>query len=592
MGEGNGVYSRDVLHRSSAAVWLPRTYLILVTVFASAVCGFALREHRRIAYIDDWRILHLLFTQPLEQWLFAAQNGHRVPGTLMLYLLDYHLFGGEMRLLVVASFVCAGLAALVLLSCFRAQSDLATPVANTLLAFVCFLLFWSNAQYNFLWGVCQCNLLATLWLVLALWAGIRHREIAAGGSSRTRLLLVATAAAFLATFAHGGGIAAWAALLATAATGRIGWRASAALAAGAALTIVLYSSGQVNYPDHGITSEDSARYLLSNPVSVLNFAAALLGLPAGTAAQGFGVGPPGWVAVSTGAGTAGLAVFALLALPRLLGRVRSSPLDQLAVGLMSAGIGFAAVICIVRLPYFKAGTPLLNLRFLSWSTLFWMGIACAIPGLIGRRAMTARACTPAAGTCLAVSLLMLPGLSLSLQKYREARAFSENAALVLLLGAQDDIIASVLAGPKAELVPSVAERLHRDGTNLFADARRDLAGTLLGRHFEIAPLNRCRGAMKIAKRTAGTGSATPVAVGWVLDAVGNRTPRYLAIADSAGVIRGLGNLKPSGRLPRGVERGTPWSGYISEYDVGERYTAYGVLADGRSACRLQRAAVR
>ena len=103
--------------------------------------------------------------------------------------------------------------------------------------------------------------------------------------------------------------------------------------------------------------------------------------------------------------------------------------------------------------------------------------------------------------------------------------------------------------------------------------------------FAIVSPGRCRGGM--AAPAPIMGSAPPAARvrGRLLERPGNRARLEVVIADASGVIRGLG----IGRASDGAQGapGIRWSGYLAAFDPSEQYTAYAVLGDGHSACRLR-----
>ena len=96
---------------------------------------------------------------------------------------------------------------------------------------------------------------------------------------------------------------------------------------------------------------------------------------------------------------------------------------------------------------------------------------------------------------------------------------------------------------------------------------------------------RCRGFMYLAPRHGDGGEKNRLAGGWMWD-VSEMEPAYLVIADTDGVIRGLGNVNRTAlKMPDG-RRGVRWAGFLPDFDDAESYAAYAVLKDGRRACRL------
>jgi hypothetical protein len=61
---------------------IPSAYLLAVFAFAATVSVLALRQHLRVPYNDDWRLLDAMYQAPLGEWLFSVQNGQCPPPRL------------------------------------------------------------------------------------------------------------------------------------------------------------------------------------------------------------------------------------------------------------------------------------------------------------------------------------------------------------------------------------------------------------------------------------------------------------------------------------------------------------------------------
>ncbi|MFI5216847.1 MAG: hypothetical protein ACHQ3O_09925 [Candidatus Limnocylindria bacterium] len=559
---------------SAAPRLLSTAYLLSVLGFAAAVSALALRQHLRVPYNDDWRLLDDMYRAPLGEWIFSVQNGHRIPATLLLLHLDQTLAGGRMHLLVAASLACAWITAGALWLMPRGPDASEPELRRVLLGFGIFALFWSGAAYNFQWGVNHGSVWTPMWLLLALIALARARD-RIGKPGAARPLLLSAGASVLATFGHGMGFLAWGALLAMAVAGRMPWRWGVGLAAGAIASIALYSVDLFGSKSVPIGADLLLDYGVAHPDELIRFVCAFVGAPVGWALYGFDlVGVQGMLGLSTAVG-APAAILACVYGALVWRRRASLPaLGFAGFGLMVFVLGGGLIVGLTRLAIFGASQAV-ERRFLSWSTLFWIGGAWALGSLAaGRRARVA----------LAVSLAALPlALLPALFEAREYGVWRDepvyDVALVLLLGAPPDALLLGVTRQSPEIVERVAEQLRRDGRSPFDDERAGLAGARFAERFRPLPTQGCGGGSELAWRVRGAGLAT---LRGRIDREGD-APAYFVLVDSGGSVRGLGEERPA---PAKAPPGRHWAGVIAGFSPHERYQAWAVLRDGRSACRL------
>jgi hypothetical protein len=561
---------------------LARVHVGLVVAFALAVSLVAIRDHLTVLFVDDWRVLDRYQSLPLARYLFEAQNGHYLPVTLALFALDHELFGGRMHLLAAASLACAALAAVLLVRPFRSRGHLASPVARIALAFACFALFWAAGSHDLLWGLNQGSLQAVALLLLSL--GCLGRADPARARESRRLVGAAGLAALGAALSQSVGVASFAALVAAAAVRRFPARVVAALAAAAVLVVALFALSLPPHPK--ISFADSLAFAEREPAALAELALAFVGSAPARAAAGLGLVAPmpdeasraAWAAhtrdllrLARVFGAAGLVLFAAVAVARFRRPVASGVADTLAVGLMAFGIGGALLVAVARAAIFGPAA-VVQTRFLTWSTLFWIGAACAL---------VPRSPERAPGPAAVAAALLLPIVSAcTIPALRDAHAFhatrvahASRLALALELGLRHDELARNVSLHEAELVHRVAARLEREGRPPFDDPRRALLGATLGERF--AEAGACAGAIAATKPVPGSATAR-AASGWLVPPAGGPRPRYVVLLDAGGVIRGLGDLSGGG------ER-LAWAGFAT----GAPSSAYAVLGDGREACRLE-----
>jgi hypothetical protein len=129
-----------------------------------------------------------------------------------------------------------------------------------------------------------------------------------------------------------------------------------------------------------------------------------------------------------------------------------------------------------------------------------------------------------------------------------------------------------------EVVARAADHLSRARRSPFDDERSTLAGKSFAERFRAAEQRPCGSAPELRWRDPRGDLATV----WGRLDRDRAAPAYLVLVDSNGLIRGLGEARPS---PPGAEPGRRWGGVIAPFTVGERYAVWAILNDGRSACR-------
>jgi hypothetical protein len=577
--------------------WPSLAYFASIAVFSVWACYVSFADRLTIPILDDWRVLDEFHAKSLVQWLFAEQNGHRLVFTFGLFALDYAFFDGRQDLLVVASFATASLAVGALYLAYRTERGLDTPAAKAAFGFAWFATFWAGGSYNFLWGLCQGNLMVALWLFVSLACLVRYVHPLEAPARRARLLVFAALAAFFATFSLGEGAATWVALIVVAIAARLPGRTVAVLVLGFTLTLAVYSIG---LGATGKFSFATSAAVVLRPFDAIGYAGAFLGSAPARTAEGLGlVGPVALRGASSVLGVVGLLAFASYAAWLWRKPSRAGPRELTALGIMAFAVAAAALVTLGRLPRAPMEDAI-AVRFLNWSAMFWMGAVLAIPSFV----------RGAGGSVIVVllavtSICMLPAVEQSRESVLMWQRGGSNASLGLMLGVRDpsfakrmgvyvglplvtsapDLVDQVSPGARLDRFHRVVERLRRERRSFFADPRADLPGADLLDHFTIVPPGRCRGGMAAPAPIMGSTPPAARVRGRVLERPESRAPLEVVIADAAGVIRGLG----IGRASDGAQRalGIRWSGYLAAFDPSEQYTGYAVLGDGRSACRLR-----
>lgn len=577
---------------------LPRrvalAYLALVAGFGVVAALLALRDHFDVPFVDDWRILDHYASQGLLAYLFTAENGHRLPLTLALFAIDYEWLEGRMRLLVLASIACLALIAGLLGRAFRRDGSLGNAVGIATLAFACFCLVWAASCNDLLRGLYQMNLQAVGLVLLAL--GALARVDPSRIREGRRGLGVAVLTALLATLSQAAGAASWAALVAVAAVRRFPWPVVGGLAATGAVVVALFAATLPPHPK--ISFADSLAFATGRPFALVGNSLAFVGAAPARVAAGLGIGAPvprtpkrrDWAEhtrdlgrVAVGFGALGGVLFPLVAFRRRLRPAPSAAIDALSVGLMAFGLAAALLVAFARAAI-VGPAAVVQPRFVTWSTLFWIGAVCALASRSAERAGGPLVWLAVLGFPL-VSVAMLPALREAREFHATTRSQASRLTLSLLLGVRYDELARNVALEDADLVYRVASRLEAEGRWPFRGPLVGLRGTALGEHFKTA--DACPGAVDRVRAIGPIGSAA--VSGWIARPQAGDSLRFVVLTDPAGIIRGVAD--PSSVPPRYREalgeRRIGWTGFLSDYDRTQRYAAYAVLGDARSACPLR-----
>ncbi len=542
----------------------------------------ALCDHYRVPNLDDWRILNGFFSEPFWTWVFGSQNGHRIPGTLLLLAADYTFFGGHMHLPVAVGVGCTWAAFAVVALVLRSLPDV--DMRRTLLAFAGAALFWAAACHDLPWGTNQGSEQGTLLVcaAVAALAGMCGRR--AAGHPSAGLLVLAVLAAVGASFSHGMGLAVWAGIVGVALVARAPWRVTIGLVLVAVVTLTLYGVGlETGYKSPGAYYLSLVRM---HGVPLLSFVAAFVGIAPNLVVGGLlRAYPAGFPAVGITAGALGLVALAGWSLWLLVRRAPCSVPELFAVGLMAFAVAGGALTALNRLPWGMSAME----RWTIWSALFWIGAVW----MIGLHAAVAGRQRLFAAALMAVALCGVPALRRArLYQQAQAEGLRQHAHL-LVLGVQWD--GRIVLSPfdhDSTTIYALAERFRRARRSVFADPMATLPGARLADRFTIVPAARCRGSVLRAERIPNRGEPAVQLMGYGWDDGAGTRPQEVVVTDGDGRIRGLGApvlaIHPAFGIP--VDRQQEfWMAFVVAPQEADRYTVYAVLRDGRSACPLAQA---
>jgi len=569
----------------SIANALSLSYSALVFSFVLFVLWLAFDSHYTLPNHDDWRVLDQFFATPLLQWLVKDQVGHRVPVTLALIYSDYRFFGGHMHLPVFASVLWVGVGAVLLVRVLGKALTRGDLLARSAASFAIFLWAWSASRHDLVWGLNQGTLLAALLALASLVCLAKAIGAMKTGASPSPWLLVgAPLAAAGATFSSGVGFASWAGLVSSGLVLRLPMKWLIGYSVSALVVLVIYLTG-IEIPGRELQDAYTWR-LMSAPGALLVSTIAYVGAPAVTLLpHSPPIEPFRFALVAGGLGVAG---YLLL----IVGFIRRSGpttgAQAIAVGLPCAALAAGFMVALNRVGWSESA---LFLRYSTWSTLFWVGIAVGIGSLRGDR--EPRNDWRSLVGCVSIVLLTAALLPHLWQKHRDQQNRSVQLNYVStmhLLGIRWDDLAGTTLIPEPERAYRVVARLRADGRSMFAETRARLPGRPLAESLALTGHDRCEGQVSWTQPTPARDGMVLRVAGWARDLARGGEPEQIVIADRDGIVRGLGVFATSESNLRGVRlpaRNHAWAGFIQGPRRAGPYSVYAVLDDGTSACDLR-----
>jgi hypothetical protein len=561
---------------------IARAYAAFVVGFIGWATFLATRDHTAFPTSDDVRLLVGLTNEPFWQWVFSIQNGHRVPGTLLLFAADYHWFDARNDLMLVASLVTFMLALFVLLQLARSGGGLRTPSAQIGFAAACFSLFWVASCFNLLFGVTHANAAVLLFGFASIGWLVRYSlEWRTTGRASGRWIALSLGAGVLATVSMGQGIAIWPTLAVLAVVLRLPLAALGVVVATAVLVGGASALSTAGFTSQ-FTNTPPSEILVVHPLKLLRFAATFIG-----AVPGHVVRWLGWTTEWQGQqnGVAGVVGFVLLAahaawLRRHPGR--AGPLDGLAIGLMTLAAAIGAGVGATRLFTFGFGQAF-AIRFVDWSGLFWAGAVLSLAAVAVRsQHRSAFAWTTA--VVFVWTALLLGSFDRVRHEGRVTQSRDTDASISVLVGSAGPWeFKKFHAGP-AEDLSDLLEVLEREEKSLYTDERRHWIG------------QRLQNVLTVDEDYACAGQIVPRApddldpqnqwriLGWGWDLERDAPPRSVVLVDQRGVIRGFSQMLP--RRPSAEEGRGTWKGWVKFTRRRNQYTAYAIVDEDLTACRI------
>ncbi len=530
---------------------------------------------------DFWHIVPLLERFDRGEGTFALlarlHGGHRLLVPRLLYLAEYELFDGRNLFLVGVGVALQGvLAAVVARAVWAERRRSGAALTAFGLGLVAMLAFSATQLENFVrpWNVHW--FLTNAAVAVCLAAGLRVGDAVRGRSEAAAWgwWLLASAAAWVASYSMATGLLSWPRLLLLGFLVRWRLRLLVAIGLEGALAIALYLRGS-RVLDAGSS--------LPSGGALVEWLLACLGSPLS------------WLSRDAGSALALAATLAAVALSlRLLARrSEASRGECLLVGLMLFSWGAAALIALGRTSFWPEGWE--AARYQTIVLLFWLSLLLlTLLALRGERPHQ-RVLRPllmlAAAIWLAVAVL--PGHFRQAEEIGRfvAKARAANLALLFGVSQRPDYVHVLTFSDRKLGFDSAAAHwgfLHERGLGVFSDPRRDLMGRVLDEVFSSADPDLCRGEVIRADPVPTRYGPALRLGGWAWDIAASRPPSYLLVTDARRSIVGLGTplRRKLGPLRWREGERPAWHGYArvrsGSFDVW-------ALLESGEVCQIARA---
>lgn len=397
-----------------AAVWF-------ITAMV-AIINFGLRYPA----FDQYHFYPKYLELPFQQAVLDLENGHRpvLPALVRWAEIQFLDAGQWLQMMVGLGFVVATIALIGLAGWGERRGAL--RAASAVLLAVSGVLWLGNARM-----VIHSNEIVAVYMVIAFGVAALWAVHAATRSHAGRWMGIAGLFALAAVFSFGSGMAAFAALFASAFAARIPWRAWIAPLILVGMAIALYTIGMPG--DAGV--RESLRWA---PLDNLVIGLGWLSAPWVHAWLAFGdPSPLPWLegisnsgATARVLGASATSVHAMFGADahRIEGIViggfglsawfaclwhawsRREPLARsrlVAFGVATMGLAVGAIVCLARLAHFQSSPgDVVAERYLPWSTLFWLGLA--LYGVCALRTPSWRRDAFAAAFAVAMAIVLYP----------------------------------------------------------------------------------------------------------------------------------------------------------------------------------------
>jgi hypothetical protein len=237
--------------------------------------------------------------------------------------------------------------------------------------------------------------------------------------------------------------------------------------------------------------------------------------------------------------------------------------------------------------YGRSGGPPLEIytpRYLTPSYLFWVSMLLAYWPLLRR--------APRAALYCALCAAMLLGVAIHQSTVSTAihyRANMERLAETAIVDDVTDPEAWLLVYEAPHLALGAIDYFRRDHVTIFTEEWTHWPGSPLNRRFTIDRTpDACQGQFEPVTAVSSPLRPGWRTTGWAWDNKGARSPRYIVLADNAGLVAGvaLTGFPPPPALAALSPRYTAatWNGYVNGRP--RPITAYVVEADERSLCAI------
>ena len=556
--------------KAVAAIICAAALSIILLAMAGGVINYS-----PVPYWDMWNgTLGFIqsFDQTPRQALFEQHNEHRIVLTNLLFLLEYKIFDGSNKFLIIMNYVCVALIAGIFWRCVQViNRDYPVPghsmIAGLLLS--AWLFLWTQ-QENLTWAFQSQFFLAEL---VPLMAFLALGRATLDKSLRSPWFWSSVGLGILSVGTMANGVATLPLLALGAIVLRQGWLRSVILVIVAAACITLYFQDYHNPVGHGSLIET----LLHDPVGMMLYTFRYLGSPFFYIFGG--TKPADIFAVVSGAILAFIA--AGLSLRVLMGR----RLHHVSEGLLlfMIYVGLSAFVT-------AGGRLILGMesafasRYTTPALMVWAALFCIMSPLLlapFKKAGSERLAW--LSIVCAASLMLLKYQLVALTPVDQVLHQRNVAVLAAELGIKDPLYMNTVF-PSADFVVSLGAKASETDLAIFGlQPYRDLRESI-GQPVTDVPSSTCLGHLDHVENLVD--SSTYVRIhGWQFDPETNKVDPYLKIVNDDGALVGFA-LSGQARedVAEAVDRKAlkaGFDGYVLYSALGDPLTVLG------EKCQLQ-----
>ena len=552
-------------------------------------------SHSKLPLFDAWEHWNRYLSSGWSMtFLFSQHTEHRIPVSSPPYLADERWFRGETRFLLACTLLaqCGSAVMLYRLACSAPHLSRARRLY--VLGLILALAFSASQWVNFTWTFQVCFVVvffAAIAAFVCLKNSVRRRHPHESAVS-ARWLAAAIVMGLIATGSMANGLFVWPLLVMMAACLGLPRKVSGLLAVVGIGVIFAYMYGYQNRA--GIDFSRSWARAPEVVVFALTYLGSALDEPLVAATKAVGLDWDAYrVLLSALAGFLGLLACLDLAIVTLRERSRQTPAAIAMLHVLAFLAASSAVTAVGRVQFPMKDA--LTTRYATPSLLFWATLVALVfssPAAANRSSTTAGGYRLRVAALLAAAfiggLVQLPKVAYAIDS---ERYLSEGEyALINNVFVPEGWERFIGSGSAASMIPVVRYFRQQRLAAFRPEWTRWIGDSALA-HFRITSSDDdCIGAWESVSGAGGSFNPAALVSGWGYDRRFKRAPERIVFVDGTRRIAGFATTtrrRPELALahPEFSTEHVGWASFVPA-GLASDLTAYAVLGDGRSLCRL------